>query len=93
MCSIMQSTDRIQVRIPAETKEKAEKYLAEQHMTISELVKIVVGQAADHKISPTFEITNQATNDSIQEMIDDVNGKQPLKKFNNVEDLLEDLDS
>lgn len=89
----MQATDRIQVRIPADTKKKAEKYLAENHMTISELVKIVVGQAADHKISPTFEITNQATNNSIQEMIDDVNGTQPLKEFDNVNNLLEDLDA
>lgn len=89
----MTLTERIQVRISAETKEKAERYLAERHLTLSELVRIVVKQAANHQILPVFEMTNHVTNESIQEMIDDVNGKQSLKRFKQVADLIEDLES
>jgi addiction module RelB/DinJ family antitoxin len=93
MCQIVTLTERIQVRISAETKEKAERYLAERHLTLSELVRIVVEQAANHQISPVLEMTNQATNESIQEMINDINGKQSLKQFKQVADLIEDLES
>lgn len=60
-------------------------------MTISEFVKLTLTQAAEQKISPAFEITSQESNQGIQEMIDDMSGKNPAKSFTGAE-LLKNLE-
>lgn len=77
---------RINTRINSDIKIKAEKYLAEHGLTLSEFVRIAVTTVANNGLPNNWGIPSPEINQSILEMVDDLNDPK-LKRANSLSEL------
>ncbi|WP_203640906.1 type II toxin-antitoxin system RelB/DinJ family antitoxin [Levilactobacillus andaensis] len=69
----MTAVARIQVRIDADIKQKAETKLKQNGLTISDFTRIMMTNVANGKFDNALEVVNQKVNDSLQEVINQSN--------------------
>ncbi len=87
----MPTTDRIQVRIDADIKKRAEKNLKENGLTISEFTRLILSDVANNKFNVKFEIANDRVNSSLAEVVQNTNGSKKLKAYSDVASLEKEL--
>jgi len=85
-------TDRINSRINAKIKIKAQKELEKNGLTISEYVRIVLTGVAEHGLPDNFALPNMAVNDAILEMVDTKAKQQSLPGGTTLNDFERSLD-
>lgn len=85
-------TDRINSRINAEIKLKAQKELEKNGLTISEYVRIVLTGVAEHGLPDNFALPNMAVNDAVLEMVDAKAQQRPLPGGTTLDDFERSLD-
>lgn len=82
---------RINVRIDADIKQKAEAQLKQQGLTVSEFVRATLTSVANQGLPEHFMIPNNLTLAGIQEAVDAINQKIDLPGSDNAEKLKEML--
>jgi len=87
----MATTARIQVRIDADTKRKAEAKLANTGLTLSDFTRMMMTNLANGQLDSVLEVANDEVLASLQEVIDDATGKKKLKRYDNFDELNHDL--
>ncbi|GAB5054200.1 MULTISPECIES: type II toxin-antitoxin system RelB/DinJ family antitoxin [Pediococcus] len=65
----MPATDRIQVRIDAAIKKRAEEKLREKGFTISEFTRMILADVANNKLTVRIETANNQVNASLAEVV------------------------
>lgn len=65
----MPATDRIQVRIDAAIKKRAEEKLREKGFTISEFTRMILADVANNKLTVSIETANNQVNASLAEVV------------------------
>lgn len=63
------ATDRIQVRIDAAIKKRAEEKLREKGFTISEFTRMILADVANNKLTVRIETANNQVNASLAEVV------------------------
>lgn len=65
----MPATNRIQVRIDAAIKKRAEEKLREKGFTISEFTRMILADVANNKLTVRIETANNQVNASLAEVV------------------------
>ncbi|AKP66060.1 hypothetical protein ABN16_09375 [Levilactobacillus koreensis] len=82
----MAAVARIQVRIDADIKKKAESKLKQNGLTISDFTRIMMTNVANGKLDHALEIVNQEVNDSLQEVLEQ-SSDQKLQGYSDLNSL------
>ena len=86
----MAKTETIQARISPEIKKQAQEILAKLHITMSEAISLYLTQITLHQGIPfEIKIPNQLTAQVLKES----EAGENLHEVNNINDLMEDLES
>ncbi|GEO65684.1 type II toxin-antitoxin system RelB/DinJ family antitoxin [Levilactobacillus spicheri] len=85
-------TGRINSRINADVKAKAQEELAKNGLTISEYIRIILTGVAEHGLPDNFALPNEAVNASILEMVDAHSKHQSLPGGTTIEELERSLE-
>lgn len=92
----MLKTDTLNIRIEPELKKEAEKTLNDLGMNVADAVTIFLKQVVLTESIP-FEIKkpkyNDETLDAIKEALEMIKNPENYKSFNNVDELMEELNS
>ena len=92
----MAKTDTLNIRIEPELKREAEKTLDDLGMNVAEAVTIFLKQVVLTESIP-FNIKkpkyNDETLDAIKEALEMIKNPEKYKSFNNVDELMEELNS
>lgn len=78
---------RIEARIDEETKKKAIAELQKHQITLSEFVQAQVATVALDGLPPYYSMPNAGQDKAIQEIADDLTGKQKLPGVTTPDDL------
>ncbi len=82
-------TTTIQVRIDEDLKKQAGKILGRMHMTMSQAIKMFLGQVVNQGRMPLeFFVPNEET----QRAMDEVDRDKDMMEFDTVEELFKELD-
>lgn len=84
---------RIEARIDPAIKNKAKTVLASHGLTISEFVRMTVTTVANQGLPKYYSLPNQELNSSLEEMLDDLSGKEKLPEAHNFKELEKSLNS
>ncbi|KRK46850.1 type II toxin-antitoxin system RelB/DinJ family antitoxin [Secundilactobacillus kimchicus] len=83
---------RVETRIDSKTKQLAEEQLKRRGLTLSQFVRSVVTTVAYEGLPKDYYVPSRELRDSIQEVIDNLNGTKPLQGYDNPDDLQKALD-
>lgn len=82
-------TTTIQIRVDEELKSQAKAVLAKMHITMSQAIKMFLGQVVNDKRLP---LDLFVPNEETQRIIDEVDAGIGLHEVSSVEELFEELD-
>lgn len=82
-------TTTIQVRVDEELKRQATEVLGQMHMTMSQAIKIFLGQVVNHQ---RIGIEFRTPSEKLQKAMDDVDAGIGMHEVSSVEELFEELD-
>ncbi|MBA1393675.1 damage-inducible protein J [Lactobacillus sp. XV13L] len=85
--------DRIEARIDSATKNKAKEILANHGLTISEFARMTITTVANNGLPKYYSLPNQELSVSLQEVADDLSGKEKLPEAHSFAELEEMLNS
>ena len=78
---------RIEARIDGTIKSKAKDVLANHGLTISDFMRMTLTTVAHDGLSKYYSIPNRQLKNQIQEVIDDLCGKEKLPEARNLKEL------
>lgn len=78
---------RIEARIDGTIKSKAKDILADHGLTISDFMRMTLTTVANEGLPKYYSIPNRQLKDSIQEVIDDLSGKEKLPEAHSLKEL------
>lgn len=79
----------IQIRVDEDLKKQAVKVFEKMHMTLSQAIKLFLGQAVSQG---GIGIEFRTPNKELQKRMDEVERDEGMMEFNTVEELFEELD-
>lgn len=82
-------TTTIQIRVDEDLKRQASKVLGQLHITMSEAIKMFLGQIAHRKRLPLDVFV---PNEETQRAMDEVDQGKDMLEFSTVEELMKELD-
>lgn len=78
---------RIEARIDGNIKNKAKDVLANHGLTISDFMRMTLTTVANEGLPKYYSIPNRELRDSIQEIADDLSGKEKLPEAHSIKEL------
>lgn len=84
---------RIEARIDGTIKSKAKDVLDNHGLTISDFIRMTLTTVANEGLPKYYSIPNRQLKDSIQEVVDDLSGKERLPEAHSLKELDQFLSS
>lgn len=78
---------RIEARIDGTIKSKAKDILANHGLTISDFMRMTLTTVANEGLPKYYSIPNRQLKDSIQEVVDDLSGRENLPEAHSLKEL------